>query len=82
MTPNDAGDTALKVLGLRWDAGNDSFSFDPTDILCMAGSLRTMPTKRDIIRISFKIFDPIGFLAPVVLHIKMLYQLIWSKKID
>jgi hypothetical protein len=35
-------------------------------------------TKRKILNISARIFDPIGFLAPTVLLLKIIYRKLWE----
>jgi hypothetical protein len=56
----------MKVLGIRWDTSIDAFFFDPSAII-EAGKQISQLTKRDVLRISSRIFDPIGLLAPTVL---------------
>ncbi len=48
----------------------------------MAAAIRGTPTKRQVAQISARIFDPIGFLAPVTVVAKMMFQKIWISKID
>ena len=55
-------DGQQKVLGIRWDTGSDSFQFDPTSICQAVEEVGTEITKRKILSISARIFDPIGFL--------------------
>jgi Pao retrotransposon peptidase len=62
------------VLGIRWNTGSDSFQFDPTSICQAIEEVGTKITKRKILSISARIFDPIGFLAPTVLLLKIIYQ--------
>ena len=70
-----------KVLGVRWDTKTDTFSFDPTAILEAVRSCTSGATKRKILQISARIFDPLGFLSPVVLIIKILFQRLWQENI-
>ncbi|XP_046445140.1 uncharacterized protein LOC124194797 [Daphnia pulex] len=49
-----------KALGLRWDTSSDSFKFDPTSIMEAAVEIGEKITKRKILSISARIFDPIG----------------------
>jgi hypothetical protein len=67
-----------KALGLRWDTSSDSFKFDPTSIMEAAVEIGEKITKRKILSISARIFDPIGFLAPTVLLLKIIYQKLWE----
>ena len=69
------------MLGIRWDTGSDSFQFDPTSICQAVEEAGTEITKRKILSISARIFDPIGFLAPTVLLLKIIYQKLWEEEI-
>ncbi|XP_045028551.1 uncharacterized protein LOC123471380 [Daphnia magna] len=71
-------DGQQKALGLRWDTSSDSFKFDPTSIMEAAVQIGEKITKRKILSISARIFDPIGFLAPTVLLLKIIYQKLWE----
>lgn len=64
------GPTIIKVLGLQWDPSNDVFSyaFTPVESHC---------TKRSILSQIARIFDPLGFLAPVCLSAKHMLQQLW-----
>lgn len=64
-------DTTLKILGLRWNPGKDNFfySFDNVEKIC---------TKRNILSELARIFDPAGYLTPVVLSNKLILQHLWS----
>ncbi|XP_052749789.1 uncharacterized protein LOC113520032 [Galleria mellonella] len=66
----DAQSCTLKVLGLKWDPLRDSFVFhvQPLNKVC---------TKRSILSEVSRIFDPLGFLSPVTIHIKILIQQLW-----
>ncbi|XP_045026421.1 uncharacterized protein LOC123470314 [Daphnia magna] len=63
-----------KVLGIRWDTESDTFQFDPAPIIEAATELGELVTKRNILTISARVFDPIGFLAPTTLLLKIIYQ--------
>ncbi|XP_045022923.1 uncharacterized protein LOC123466894 [Daphnia magna] len=71
-----------KVLGIRWDTESDTFQFDPAPIIEAATELGELVTKRNILRISARVFDPIGFLAPTTLLLKIFYQKLWEAEID
>ena len=68
-----------KTLGLSWDTRLDRLTFKATmgrmseDIR----SERRKPTKREVLRITMSIFDPLGLLAPFVVGSKILLQDIW-----
>ena len=61
-----------KTLGVYWDSERDAFLF----------KVQTLPgasTKRQILSSTACIYDPLGFLAPVILSAKMLLQEIWKE---
>ena len=62
-----------KVLGLKWLLSEDCFSFDtiefPTDLII---------TKRLILSTIARLFDPLGFLAPVIMLAKGIFQDLWK----
>ncbi|XP_062704435.1 uncharacterized protein LOC134286779 [Aedes albopictus] len=75
---DDCNDT-VKTLGMLWDPHNDEFRF-------FAGVFdvdTTKPvTKRFVLSQISKLFDPIGFVAPVIVLFKVLMQTIWARKLD
>jgi len=70
---------APKVLGLLWDSEEDYLSFNPEQLLVAEASLGNLPTKRQILKISYKLFDPLGLLGPVVIQLKLLFQSLSSE---
>ena len=54
----------------------DAFFFDPTAVIEAAEIER--PTMRDVLRVSSRIFDPLGLIAPTVLLLKMIFQQLWE----
>lgn len=65
----------VKILGLTWSPGDDHFSFAVNEPL-----LR--PTKRVVLSHVARVFDPLGFLAPVIFRVKVLLQDIWREDLD
>lgn len=65
-------DTIVKVLGLNWDTASDEFFFDLTELYKYGSSLPA--TKRSVLKLTAKIFDPIGFLTPFTVAMKILFQ--------
>ena len=70
----------VKVLGLNWDTASDEFFFDPSDLCNYGNSLPE--TKRSVLKLTAKIFDPIGFLTPFMIEMKILFQELWLERID
>ena len=40
------------------------------------------PTKRHIISVTAKFYDPLGFVSPVIVQFKILFQELCSSKVD
>ncbi|XP_071580176.1 uncharacterized protein [Temnothorax nylanderi] len=64
-------DERLKILGIKWHPHTDVFQFDVT----LAESLPD--TKRSILSTIARLFDPLGWMAPVVITAKILMQQLW-----
>lgn len=58
---------------LRWEFSTESLRFDFTTTIEAAKDAETAK-RRKIVYISNRIFDPLGFLSPTVLVIKILFQ--------
>ena len=65
----DIESKGTKVLGLNWDVNNDVFEFKMSQLVNHATELQ--PTKRNILRVVAKIFDPQGFISPVTTQLKV-----------
>jgi len=64
--------TIIKVLGINWDTVSDGLCFNLDET--MSYSNRLPPTKRSVLKLSAKIFDPLGFLSPFIIQLKTLFQ--------
>ncbi|XP_071577990.1 uncharacterized protein [Temnothorax nylanderi] len=64
------------TLGLQWHPCVDSFSFSTKT------SLVTSFTKRSVLSLTARVFDPLGWLAPVVVSAKILFQATWLRGLD
>ena len=58
------------ALGLHWNAETDIFQFKVVPA-------NKPPTKRGILSVVSSLYDPLGFLSPFVLPIKVLLQELW-----
>ena len=70
----------IRVLGLNWDTQEDCLVYKLDDLISFINALP--PTKRSLLRISAKIFDPLGFISPVTIAAKMLFQQVCAHKSD
>ena len=69
-----------KVLGIAWNIDTDELIFDLQPILQEAEHIQ--PTKRNIISVVSKIYDPMGLLSPVIIEFKILFQELCQAKIE
>ena len=69
-----------KVLGVPWDPESDQLIFDVTDLARVALDLH--PTKRNLVSLIGKFYDPLGFLSPVIIRFKILFQKLCQCKSD
>lgn len=64
-----------RTLGVLWNVNEDTFTFKVT--------LKNKPiTRRGILSVSSSIYDPLGFVAPVILPAKKLLQDLTRQKLD
>ena len=69
-----------KVLGLRWKIDTDEFVFDLNDVVQAAEQL--LPTKRHVVSIIGRVYDPFGILSPVVISFKKYFQELCTAKLQ
>ena len=62
----------VKVLGMNWNTLTDEFFFDFSQLHEYAQLLPV--TKRSVLKVTSKIFDPLGFLTPMTIRMKALFQ--------
>ncbi|XP_063975158.1 uncharacterized protein LOC135161485 [Diachasmimorpha longicaudata] len=64
-----------KILGVSWNPSTDHFNFAVTS------PGESSISKRIILSETAQLFDPLGFLAPVVVRAKILLQSLWIEKL-
>ena len=74
-------DKETKILGMRWNVNKDELSYAQHTISSPMKENNAI-TKREILRKSSKIFDPLGLLSPVSIRAKILIQNLWKGKYD
>ena len=68
----------VKILGLHWNTSSDTLSLTPRTITNDAPFI----TKRDVLRDSSSIFDPLGLITPVTIQAKIFLQELWGKHLQ
>ncbi|GBN07343.1 hypothetical protein AVEN_96605-1 [Araneus ventricosus] len=66
----------IKTLGITWKARTDCFTFK------VKVEQNAHPTKRSVLSIIARLFDPLGLLGPVITKAKIFMQQLWLLKID
>jgi len=66
---------SVKVLGLHWDTITDCFAYHTS-------LQQTSSTKRQVLSIIARLFDPIGALGPMLLWAKSFMQSLWYNKLE
>ncbi|KMQ84469.1 hypothetical protein RF55_17694, partial [Lasius niger] len=64
------------VLGLRWSPVTDDFA------LTVRRSEGAPPTKRSLLSQTARLFDPLGWLAPIIVRAKLIIQTAWLQQLD
>lgn len=64
--------SSTKTLGIKWNALEDTFSYS---LLPIENQL--IITKRKVLSTVAKLFDPAGWITPIIIKAKMLMQRLW-----
>lgn len=65
--------SSIKTLGICWNAAADEFSFSVEEF-----TRSPSITKRNVLSAIAKLYDPAGWLSPIVISAKILMQQIWK----
>lgn len=71
-------DEFTKMLGIKWNTMSDSFHF----LIENKWDPNMKVTKRSIVSASAKLYDPSGFLSPVIIIAKSFIQTLWKLGIN
>ncbi|GFR13771.1 uncharacterized protein TNCT_72181 [Trichonephila clavata] len=69
-------DLSVKTLGISWKPLQDRFVFN-VSILSKSSF-----TKREVLSVIARLYDPLGFVGPVLTRAKILLQRLWQQKLD
>ncbi|GFW58740.1 integrase catalytic domain-containing protein [Trichonephila clavipes] len=69
-------DLSVKTLGISWKPFEDCFAFK------VSVSAKHIYTKREVLSVIAKLYDPLGFLGPVIAKAKVFLQQLWQCKLD
>ena len=65
---------------MSWDVHSDHFYFDFRELINYARSL--LSTKRSVLKFESKIYDPLGWLTPFTVSIKIHFQQLCVQETD
>ena len=69
-----------KILGLLWNTKEDTLVFRFGHLIKLAKELPA--TKRSVVKVIVSVYNPIGFISPFVIPMKILFQDLCSEKED
>ncbi|XP_062713931.1 uncharacterized protein LOC134290753 [Aedes albopictus] len=80
----DKGSNLERVLGMVWRPQEDMFVLSLTSREDLRRLLdgSTVPTKRQLLSLVMSVFDPLGMVAPFVVHGKSIVQDVWRSGIN
>lgn len=67
-----------KVLGYRWNSSEDTLGLEMRGFLEKDGMKLNATTKREVLKMIGRLYDPIGFLNPFIVTAKILMQETWK----
>lgn len=73
---NDVRSSPTLVLGLVWNLQRDTLACNTP---CISVSNEHVFTKREVLAITQRVFDPIGFICPLLLMPKLQLQEMWKR---
>ncbi|XP_027850721.2 uncharacterized protein LOC114130034 [Aphis gossypii] len=65
----------VQVLGMKWNPDDDLFSYDVSSTMFVS-------SKRSMSSVVARIYDPLGFLSPVIFYAKHLLQRVWQSGVS
>jgi len=69
----------VNILGLLWNTRTDQLSLMPNANITMD---RPLITKREVLKDTSKLFDPLGITSPVSVRAKLFMQMLWQLHVD
>ena len=78
--PHSSEALTVKVLGVIWNPQEDRLYFRVADVAEAAATVE--PIKRNVVSIVGRFYDPLGFLAPVIIRFKKLFQKLCEQQLQ
>lgn len=70
-------DGTVNMLGVRWEARRDWYIYSTIHV-----DRNSRVTKRIILSVIARIYDPLGLLNPITMYAKLILQEVWEAKLD
>ncbi|UYV67935.1 hypothetical protein LAZ67_5002542, partial [Cordylochernes scorpioides] len=67
--------SSVKILGINWNPFTDNFTIT-------VNSLKDVYSKRQLLSDISRIYDPLGWLSPVIISFNILFQTLWKQDLD
>ncbi|XP_006824596.1 uncharacterized protein LOC102806229, partial [Saccoglossus kowalevskii] len=64
----------VSILGIRWKIDGDVLTYNKA----VKPILTELATKRDVVSYASSLYDPIGYLSPVLIKARLFIQLLWK----
>ena len=71
---NNVESELSKLLGVTWNSDTDQFMFCFSELIAYVNELPA--TRCSVLKVSAKIFDPLGLISPFVVRLKMLFRML------
>lgn len=69
---------STKTLGLGWNSHSDTFTFNWK----LKEESKKSLTKRTLLSQISQLYDPLGWLSPITIKAKLLFQHVWTEKLE
>ncbi|XP_060804991.1 uncharacterized protein LOC106132978 [Amyelois transitella] len=73
-------DSAVKILGICWNKNTDNFEY--TYLLPDDGESQENVTKRKVLSEIARLYDPLGWISPVIVKAKIFIQKLWKCRLE
>jgi hypothetical protein len=74
-----SNESTIKVLGIKWNKDSDELAYATENVIDLAETLK--PSKRTVLRVVSKVYDPLGPIAPFLVTAKILLQRLCKMKL-
>ena len=80
MSKSSDAQEEFKILGVQWNFVEDTFVFDVSNVARLMNTAEA--TKRNVVSMATRFYDPLGVVSPVTILFKMLFQRLCEAKLE